>query len=285
MSKTFYNWLNNRLDEYAINRERVLKAHRTRWAQAIAKQNNGVLPTESEHDGVARLHAPYDGYVHHWVKGDYECERTYLGGQFLPYDSPDEPMWGGTSTAGESIIGVPVDRVERFLNAPELKKAIKMLDIRAGWEYTEKGADERVRNVHLNNCPEDIRSAINNFLMGDIYKLQRLAAQKTEEEREARDLLHRQGEDVTEGRQVITGVVLAMKWQSSDWGDTLKMLVQDDRGFRVWGTVPGNIEPNREERVTFTATITQSDKDPKFGFFKRPTKAAVLDEENAEAEA
>ena len=32
----------------------------------------------------------------------------------------------------------------------------------------------------------------------------------------------------------------------------------------------------REDQITFTATIQQSDDDAKFGFFKRPTKASVV---------
>ena len=66
------------------------------------------------------------------------------------------------------------------------------------------------------------------------------------------------------------------------YGDVLKMLVQDDLGFRVWGSVPVSLEDaERESRITFTATVTASDKDAKFGFFKRPAKAAVLDLEAA----
>ena len=73
--------------------------------------------------------------------------------------------------------------------------------------------------------------------------------------------------------------MLAFKLQSSQFGDTLKMLVQDDRGFRVWGSVPKSLgDAERESRITFTATVTASDRDAKFGFFKRPTKAAILEE-------
>jgi hypothetical protein len=283
MSAAFYKWINTRLDEYAVNRERVLKAHRTRWANVIAKQNNGVLPTESEKDGVVRFHAPHDGYVHHWVKGEEEFEKTYLGGQYLPYDSPEAPMYGDAFMNSESIYAVPVDRATKFFAAPELEKAIRQLGIVRGFEYNHKATGEKVVNIHLNSCPRDIRNAIDGFIMGDIYELQRLAEKKTEEERNARDLAHRRGEDVTEGRQVITGVVLAMKWKQNQFGETLKMLVQDDRGFRVWGTVPSSIEPNREDRITFTATVEQAEDSPKFGFFKRPTKAAVLSEESEAA--
>lgn len=81
---------------------------------------------------------------------------------------------------------------------------------------------------------------------------------------------------VVEGRGAITGVVLSTKWQESDFGGSLKMLVRDDRGFKVWGTVPSSLDVERDDRVTFTATVTKSDRDESFGFFKRPTKAEKL---------
>ena len=49
---------------------------------------------------------------------------------------------------------------------------------------------------------------------------------------------------------------------------SLKCTVKDDRGFVVWGGDVGD----KGDRVTFMATVTVSDNDPKFGFFKRPTK-------------
>jgi hypothetical protein len=82
--------------------------------------------------------------------------------------------------------------------------------------------------------------------------------------------------DVIEGRIEIAGRVLTTKWQSSDYGDTLKMLVRDARGFKVWGSVPRAISADIEkgDEVTFTATVERSDDDSTFGFFKRPSKAA-----------
>jgi hypothetical protein len=72
------------------------------------------------------------------------------------------------------------------------------------------------------------------------------------------------------------------------------MVVKDDRGFKVWGTcsqklqdqlplVEGatyelNIEASVGLRVQFTAQVDQADDDTKFGFFKRPQNALVLDE-------
>jgi hypothetical protein len=107
--------------------------------------------------------------------------------------------------------------------------------------------------------------------------------------------------DVVEGRITITGRLLTTK-SVEGWGgrSELKMLVLDDRGFRVWGTLPGAIvnaayeQASREGytgpnagvqqalqqgmkcRVRFTATVERSRKDGTFGFYKRPTKAEVI---------
>ena len=62
------------------------------------------------------------------------------------------------------------------------------------------------------------------------------------------------------------------------------MLVRDDRGFKLWGTVPASLgyselgehSLTKGDRISFTATLEQSNDDPKFGFFKRPTKAELI---------
>jgi len=84
---------------------------------------------------------------------------------------------------------------------------------------------------------------------------------------------------VEAGRIEITGKVVSTKWVDG-YGPRAravkKMVVLDDRGFRVYGTVPaaiGGVE--RGERVAFTATVEASDDDETFGFFKRPTKARI----------
>tara|TARA_R110000803_G_C11803217_1_gene299711 strand:- start:45 stop:599 length:555 start_codon:yes stop_codon:yes gene_type:complete len=89
-----------------------------------------------------------------------------------------------------------------------------------------------------------------------------------------------QAEDVAEGKQLIAGTILSTKqvegYGYNQW--VLKMLVQDDRGFKVWGTVPTSIYADAEKgtRVQFNASIQASNDDSKFGFFKRPTKAVTM---------
>lgn len=81
---------------------------------------------------------------------------------------------------------------------------------------------------------------------------------------------------VVEGRIVIEGRVLSTKWVDNDFGGCVKMLVLDDRGFKVYGTRPGSLSVEKGDRVRFTATVKASRDDEAFGFYSRPTKAEVL---------
>lgn len=78
------------------------------------------------------------------------------------------------------------------------------------------------------------------------------------------------------GRVTVTGEVLMIKFYDSDYGGSLKMIVRDDTGYRVFVTVPSAIQVDKGDRVSFTATITPADDDPTFSFGKRPTKASKL---------
>lgn len=87
---------------------------------------------------------------------------------------------------------------------------------------------------------------------------------------------------VVEGRGEISGEVLSVKWQDSVYGGAFKMLVRDDRGFKLWGTVPASLPDTLKGcRVKFNATVEKSHDDESFGFFKRPTKAEVTEEATA----
>lgn len=108
---------------------------------------------------------------------------------------------------------------------------------------------------------------------------------------------HQAAEAITAGKQMITGEIISTKWVDGfAYGQrVLKMVVRDDRGFKVWGTVPQAIIDEavyqtqirfgpdtsydygvlKGQRVTFSATVEASNDDDKFGFFKRPTKAAI----------
>lgn len=93
---------------------------------------------------------------------------------------------------------------------------------------------------------------------------------------------------VTSERMRITGTVLAVKWQDSPFAynaGAMKMLVRDDRGFKVWGTLPKSLDryapeghylgnAERGMTVSFEAKVEVSQDDETFGYFSRPTKAS-----------
>lgn len=73
-----------------------------------------------------------------------------------------------------------------------------------------------------------------------------------------------------EGRQSITGEVIAIKPHEGQFGFSMKLTVKCD-GYRLWGTLPKGLSKIGLERgniVTFTATIQPKEKG--FGFFSRP---------------
>jgi len=80
----------------------------------------------------------------------------------------------------------------------------------------------------------------------------------------------------SEERQNLSGVVLGTKLEETQWGDTLKMLFKDERGFKLWGSVPSklkDLDTLQGAKVSFNALVSRSKDDAHFGFFKRPTKA------------
>ena len=82
--------------------------------------------------------------------------------------------------------------------------------------------------------------------------------------------------DCPEGRIVIKGEVVKVDTQENDYGTREVMTVKHADGWLVWGTVPSSLGVNRGDEVEFTASVTASDNDSKFGFYKRPSKATNL---------
>jgi hypothetical protein len=100
------------------------------------------------------------------------------------------------------------------------------------------------------------------ILLGKIKAREQVAAQRAQEAAAAINC--------PTGRVKVTGTVLTIKAQDGVWGTVVKMLVKAEDGFKVWVTVPTSAQVNRGQPITFTATITPSKDDPKFGFGKRP---------------
>ena len=122
-------------------------------------------------------------------------------------------------------------------------------------------------------------------------------------ERAARDAA-RKPLPVTDKRVTVEGVIISAKYQEGGYTSqgfyqpsAVKIVVEHADGWKVCGTAARELtdairefsdksylsgdqeaELLKGKRIRFDARLTVSDKDAKFGFFKRPTKAATLDE-------
>ena len=81
-------------------------------------------------------------------------------------------------------------------------------------------------------------------------------------------------------REMVSGTIVSIKVKNTAYGEQVKMLVQDARGFRVWGSMPAKFvdDPTvvKGSEIEFCADLERSNKDDHFGFFGRPTKAQLL---------
>lgn len=92
-------------------------------------------------------------------------------------------------------------------------------------------------------------------------------------------------------RVAIEGRVLMVKSHDSAYGSSWKMIVRaelpgSNGAVKLWGSVPeslwtldanGQPKAPRGARVRFLAAVQPSDRDAAFGFFKRPTKAEIVE--------
>jgi hypothetical protein len=261
-----------RIAEYRAKADAARAAYYQRIEKFCATHNNGVKPTW---DAQGRGHAPHDDYVYSWAEGDAIYTESYPAGAYLPFDKELHPSIQtrgvGVSSRfegnGQRITYVDLDVVDALIEA----LASDDIEIFHGKVFYSEG--EKC-HMYVKTKAAGVFDLIEDFIMAP-----RRAAQEVRKAEQA--AIHAAAEPCPAGRVEISGIVLTTKWQESAYGSTLKMLVQDDRGFKVWGSVPSNLYDVKGRSVSFSATIQPSEDDDKFGFFKRPTKAKFNEEEAA----
>jgi len=282
-----------RMNDHFKRREAASRAWVTRIQKVIADRNAGVPPTIGRNwkGEFVGFHAPCDGYVHEWLEGERTFRKQYMGGQFLPTDKFKESMCDSLGNVEETrFTYVPVEKfyeVEAALREVQDRVPMETESGRPIYIKIEKGQtfEDRDGNLvcyaYLSKAPKDVVNHVEDALLGEIRDAERKAEDLRKLADEERQRQYDAAPDIEPGRQSFVGEVLALKWKDTDFGPVYKMLVQDDRGFKVWGTCPNAIDPSRGDRVAFVATVQPSHDDPKFGFFKRPAKAIVIDDEEA----
>jgi hypothetical protein len=101
------------------------------------------------------------------------------------------------------------------------------------------------------------------------------------DEREAERAAKPPAAPVPTGAQHVVGTVVTVRSDPNPYayGHILKMLVEGEDGWRVWGTMPASLmglDVDKGTKVEFDATLEVSGRDESFGFFKRPRKARVV---------
>ena len=85
------------------------------------------------------------------------------------------------------------------------------------------------------------------------------------------------------GRALIEGEVLSVRKEEGPYGYAEKALIKHADGWKLFGNLPsalhGKVE--RGDKLRFKASVVRSDKDPAFGFWKRPANAEVIKAEVA----
>ena len=101
---------------------------------------------------------------------------------------------------------------------------------------------------------------------------ERDSARRAREEREVNEVKI----PAPQGRGQVVGTVVYRRGQDTMYGYVYKLLVKDDRGFKVWLTEPSAITCERGDRIKTTVTLTRSDRDECFAFGKRPAKTEKI---------
>lgn len=165
------------------------------------------------------------------------------------------------------------------------RKARAILDnagLSSAWTHFEtKYSDGEDRNVsiardivgklvqygHLSEKQTEFLSKLCDM----IARKPEIDAQRAAEAAAAKDV-----PDFGDKRVVVEGKVLALRSEDGFYGHVVKMLVQHAEGWKLWGNAPSSLDCKAGDVVRFNAKVSRSDRDPKFGFFARPTKAECL---------
>lgn len=83
--------------------------------------------------------------------------------------------------------------------------------------------------------------------------------------------------DAPSGRVTVEGEIVKTETRDTGFGIRCVMTVKTVDGWLAWGSIPDAIGGvQRGDKVRFVASVTPSDKDPKFAFYKRPAKPEKL---------
>lgn len=237
------------------------------------------------------------------------AEMEPLSGRFEELDCPMESTWEGHKRmvcdhCGHSVKWTCIIEHKSTGQILEVGRDCVKRFLTINWTLTEKIIRDRIDGknniqrwlrIHPDQTELMAWAESDNGIAGDMRrKLYRYGSLSDKQIEFMKKLHQEQIErvamlaakvicDCPEGKIEVCGKVVSIKTVEnpfSRWGSITKMLIEDPRGFKVWGTKPESIyDAQKGDLVRFSATIERSEKDASFGIFKRPTKAVNLSRE------
>lgn len=165
----------------------------------------------------------------------------------------------------------------RSSNPLQAQQILVAAGLQAAWDIYNAGvSDKQEESIVFDIVSKLVRyGSISDKALSFVRSLVEKIAKRSEIEAErARAWEAAQPVPTIDGRILIEGEVLSVKGVDGRFGYQTKVLVQHADGWKVWGTQP--IKCERGDVIRFYAKVEPSDKDAKFGFFSRPTKAEVV---------
>lgn len=162
------------------------------------------------------------------------------------------------------------DALQALAGKRKAEAILAQAGLQAVWEIKTDGYEESIIRDVTNKLVaygslSDKQMKLLSSLLERIQNRPAIEAQRKAE--------HDAAQPVPTGRFRIAGKILSIKVQETDFGPVTKMLMQHEDGWKVYGTCPAHLDnAHVGDVVEFKATVKVSNKDPKFGFYSRPTK-------------
>lgn len=180
------------------------------------------------------------------------------------------------------------DRLRKASNEARAEQRIKtlrteVLDANPGLESVLWPVPEWMQGTWAGGVAQDMNAKLRRY--GDLSPKQiafaltlpqRARDEQTKTERREAEKAAALPVPVADGRQTVEGTVVSRKVHESDYGTSWKLTVKHADGWCVWVTEPSSIITEVGDVIRFDAKLEVSDRDPKFAFGKRPTKASII---------
>ncbi len=171
------------------------------------------------------------------------------------------------------------ENLEKFLADPEAASAYEWAKARVeaddDWGFGDFGDEPGFRYNFVRTVEKygEVSEKFMAAMLRDMAKTTEREAKRAAE----RAALEANGKPCPTGKHTVIGEIIKLDVSENAYGSREVMTVRTDDGYKIWGTQPTKLyDAMVGARVTFTATLEPSERDEFFGFFKRPTKPAVL---------